>query len=98
MMLGLSPAWILAWGVVGEPSAALSAWENTMGHIMHDPFAHPLALLWTLAGVTLVGVCIYFFDQRAMSKNELLTEREKHVIALAMAVVTAPWLFLPPMY
>lgn len=63
-----------------------------------NPFRHPAALLWTLAGIALAGVCIYFFDKRAMKKCQLLTGREKHIVALTMAVVTAPWLFLVPMY
>ena len=73
-------------------------WENTVGHISHNAFANPWAFLWTLAGVALVGVCIYFFDKRAMKSCDLLTDREKRIIALAMAVVTAPWLFFIPVY
>lgn len=73
-------------------------WENTVGHISHNAFAHPAAFLWTLAGVVLAGVCIYFFDKKAMAKCGLLSHREKHIIALTMAVVTAPWLFFIPVY
>ena len=75
-----------------------SLWESTVGHIAHNAFAHPAAFLWTLAGVALAGACIYFFDRRAMRGCPLLTPRERHVIALALAVVTAPWLFFIPMY
>ena len=75
-----------------------SLWESTVGHIAHNAFAHPAAFLWTLAGVALAGACIYFFDRRAMRGCPLLTARERHVIALALAVVTAPWLFFIPMY
>ena len=75
-----------------------SVWENSVGHIMHNPFAHPAAFLWTLIGVALAGVCIYLFDKKAMGRCELLAPREKHIIALTMAVVTAPWLFFIPMY
>ena len=62
------------------------------------PFSHPIAFLFTLSGVAIAGVCIYLFDKRAMKKCGLLTDREKHVIALAMAVATAPWLFFWPAY
>ena len=75
-----------------------SLWESTVGHIAHNAFAHPAAFLWTLAGVALAGACIYLFDRRAMKGCPLLTPRERHVIALALAVVTAPWLFFIPMY
>lgn len=62
------------------------------------PWTHPLPFLWTLAGVAIAGVCIYFFDKRAMKKCDLLTDREKHIVALAMAIATAPWLFFVPLY
>ena len=75
-----------------------SLWESTVGHIAHNAFSHPAAFLWTLAGVALAGACIYLFDRRAMRGCSLLTPRERHVIALALAVVTAPWLFFIPMY
>lgn len=74
-------------------------WEDAMLSVhMLNPWTHPLTLVWTLAGVAVSGVCIYFFDRRAMKSCELLTGREKHLTALAMAVVTAPWLFLIPTY
>lgn len=62
------------------------------------PFSHPIAFLFTLSGVVIAGVCIYLFDKRAMKKCGLLTDREKHIIALVMAVATAPWLFFWPAY
>lgn len=62
------------------------------------PFSHPIAFLYTLSGVAIAGVCIYFFDKRAMKKCALLTDREKHIIALTMAIVTAPYLFFVPLY
>lgn len=62
------------------------------------PFSHPIAFLFTLSGVVIAGVCIYLFDKRAMKKCGLLTDREKHIIALAMAIATAPWLFFWPIY
>ena len=98
MFLGLAPAYVMAWGTVGETSIAVTIWSDTLGHIMHNPFAHPLAFLWTLAGVALAGFCIYRFDGRAMKSCALLSEREKRKIALAMAIITAPWLFFIPMY
>ena len=66
--------------------------------MMGNPFLHPLAFLWMLASVGLAGVCIYFFDRRAMEEYPLLSPREKHIVALTMAIVTAPWLFFVPMY
>lgn len=73
-------------------------WENTVSHVSHNAFAHPGAFLWALTGVALAGVCIYFFDKRAMRSCDLLTDKEKHITALAMAAVTAPYLFFIPVY
>lgn len=75
-----------------------TAWEDTVSHAAHNPFHNPWAFLWTLAGVALSGVCIYFFDRRAMKSCGLLTGREKHITALAMAIATAPYLFFIPVY
>lgn len=75
-----------------------TAWEDTVSHAAHNPFHNPWAFLWTLAGVALSGVCIYFFDRRAMKSCGLLTDRERHITALVMAVVTAPYLFFIPAY
>lgn len=62
------------------------------------PFRSPLSFLWTFIAIVFAGVCIYFFDKRAMRSCEQLTAREQHLIALVMAIVTAPWTFLIPMY
>ena len=63
-----------------------------------NPFRTLPGFLYTLAGVAAAGVCIYFFDKRAMKSCPLLDGRQRHVIALSMAIVTAPWTFLIPLY
>lgn len=64
----------------------------------HNAFLSPVSFLWMLTAVALSGVCIYFFDKKAMKSCSLLTPHEKHIVALAMAIVTAPWLFFIPIY
>ncbi len=97
----------IVWMILGWFSSAYAydwmgadaEWIWEMGHsLMTNAFRHPVAFLWTLAGVALAGVCIYFFDKRAMGSCELLDGRQRHIIALAMAIVTAPWLFFIPLY
>ena len=91
----------LGWLLTGWASQLLGTvgWLEDIGMALTvNCFRHPLAFLWTLAGVALAGVCIYFFDKRAMKSCELLTGRERHITALAMAVVTAPWPFFIPVY
>lgn len=98
MVLAFLPPWIANFGLVGS-SPFVEWWESTMfGIHMLRPWTHPLTFFWTLAGVAIAGVCIYFFDKRAMRSCALLSGREKHQIALTMAIVTAPWLFFLPTY
>lgn len=91
----------LGWLLTGWASQLLGTvgWLEDVGMALTvNCFRHPLAFLWTLAGVALAGVCIYFFDKRAMKSCGLLTGRERHITALAMAAVTAPYLFFIPTY
>ena len=55
-------AWMLLGWLLAVPFG--SWWESSVGHIMHNAFVHPAAFLWTLAGVAIAGVCIYFFDKK----------------------------------
>ncbi|MBR2934681.1 MAG: hypothetical protein IKB79_03780 [Oscillospiraceae bacterium] len=66
--------------------------------VMYNCWKSPLAFLWTAAAVALSGVCIYFFDRRAMRSCEYLTDRERHLTALSLAIITAPWMFFIPTY
>ena len=90
----------VGWMVLGMFTAASGQgwWAENLTPITGSPFRTPLALAWTLVGVAIAGACIYFFDKRAMKGCPLLTPRERHVTALLLAILTAPWLFLVPMY
>jgi len=88
--------WLLLGLVLATPFGEV--WENSVAHISHNSFAHPAAFLWTLVAVALSGVCIYFWDRRAMRRCAELDDRQRHMVALAMAIVTAPWLFFIPVY
>ena len=90
----------VGWMVLGMFTAASGQgwWAENLTPITGSPFRTPLALAWTLAGVAVAGACIYFFDKRAMKACPLLTPGQRHVTALLLAILTAPWLFLVPMY
>lgn len=88
-----------AWMFLGWYLLELPALDGVVSYVdMLRPFTNPIAFLWTLAGVAIAGVCIYFFDKRAMKKCGALDGRQRHIIALTMAVVTAPWLFFLHIY
>lgn len=95
---GVGVLWMLLGFLPFQNDALAPLWSDTLRYIMHNPFGHPAAFLWTLVGVVLAGVCIYCFDMRAMKSCSLLSGAEKHTIALTMAIVTAPWLFFIPTY
>ncbi|MBR4099165.1 MAG: hypothetical protein IKK44_04170 [Clostridium sp.] len=89
------------------PSLFLQSWlqgavqiwaEEHLIPVLYNAFRSPWAFTWTLAAVVLAGVCIYFFDRRALRACSLLTHRDRHVIALTLAIATAPWLFFIPAY
>ena len=90
----------VAWMVLGMFAAAYGGawWEENLTAITGSPFRTPLAFAWTLAGVAIAGVCIYFLDRRSLRRCPELEDRQRHGAALALAVLTAPWLFLVPMY
>ena len=91
LALGMLGAWALEAGGSGLVSDFAMA-------MTVNPFRHPLALAWTAIGVAIAGVCIYFLDRRVFRRTPELDGRQSHVLALTLAVVTAPWLFLVPMY
>lgn len=78
--------------------AAADWWSANLTPVLYNAFKTPAAFLWTLAAVVAAGLCIYLFDKRALRSCNLLSSREKHIVALAMAVITAPWTFFIPMY
>lgn len=80
-------------------SSILSApvWE-LVEPVMYNCFLSPLAFIWTTAAVALSGVCIYLLDKFGMRSCAELTDRERHIVSLALAIITAPWTFFIPVY
>jgi len=85
------------WGT-GLSGPSYDWWSANIEPILYNCWKAPLAFLWTAAAIALAGVCIYFFDKWALRSCEHLTARERHIVALTLAIVTAPWTFLIPMY
>ena len=92
LALGLFGAWALdadgAGGWVSEFASAMTL----------NPFRHPLALAWIAIGVAIAGVGIYCFDRRVFQRNPELDRRQSHLLALALSIAIAPWLFFLPVY
>lgn len=60
-----------------------------------NPFSNIFSVLIVLFAIVLSGFCIYFLDRRILAKEELTSEQVKRT-ALALAVITAPYLYLLP--
>ena len=65
-------------------------------NIDYNPFGNIYAFLITILGILISGVLIFIFNKKFSFKKVDMTERQKYVLSLAMAIVTAPYLFLLP--
>lgn len=86
------------WYLSALPDPVGSWIDSIISQAFLNPFRTLPGFLYTMAGVAIAGVCIYFFDKRAMKSCTLLDGRQRHIVALTMAIVTAPWTFLIPLY
>ncbi len=60
-----------------------------------NPFTNVFSVLILFAAILLSGFCIYFLDRRIMEKDGLPSQKAKKA-SLALAVITAPYLYLLP--
>ncbi len=65
-------------------------------HIAYNPFGNVYAFLVTILGILIASILIYVFDKKISFKKVEWSEREKKIMALVMAIATAPYLFLLP--
>ena len=86
------------WPAVSLVSTVPDRIHELIEPVMYNCWKSPVAFLWTAAAVALAGWCIYCFDKRAMESCALLTDRERHLISLSLAIITAPWTFFIPTY
>lgn len=90
--------WLILALILYEAGGRDAFWMSWLGPVMYNPFGHPVAFLWTAVAVAISGVCIYIFDRQVLRKTPGLTSREAHIIALSLAIVTAPWTFFLPVW
>ena len=60
-----------------------------------NPFSNIFSALIILAAIAVSALCIYHLDKRILEKETLTAEQVKKT-ALALAVITAPYLYLLP--
>lgn len=74
-----------------------SGWiyEFIVAPVAANPFDNVYALFYTILAVVVSGILIYVFN-RFVSFRKLENNRTKKILALTLALVTAPYLFLLP--
>ena len=85
-------------GLLFATQAPGSDWwyEYITGPVAYNPFDNIYALLYVCIAILLSGIVIYFFNRRFCLQKTGLNARQKHIVALALAIATAPYLFLLP--
>ena len=71
-------------------------YHNITEAVMVNPFSSVGGFLWTAVCVALAGGIIYLLNLTFCLKKTSLTLPQKRKLALAMALVTAPYLFFVP--
>lgn len=71
-------------------------YHNITEAVMLNPFSSVGGFLWTAGCVALAGGVIYLLNLKFCLKKTTLTLAQKRKLALAMALVTAPYLFFLP--
>lgn len=65
-------------------------------NIDYNPFGNIYALIITIIGILISSILIYVFNRYISFKKLDISSREKCIMALTLAIVTAPYLFLLP--
>lgn len=64
-----------------------------------NPLGGPGAFLFTSVGVAVAGVCVYFFNYKWVLPRVLPDEWERKKMALAIAILTAPYtMYIPAIW
>ena len=71
-------------------------YHNITEAVMVNPFSSVGGFLWTAVCVALAGGIIYLLNLKFCLKKTSLDLAQKRKLALAMALVTAPYLFFLP--
>jgi len=66
-------------------------------NIDYNPFGNIYALIITIVGILIAGILIFIFNKKIYFNKIDITEKQRFILSLVMAVVTAPYLFLLPM-
>ena len=71
-------------------------YDNLTNPVMYHPFETIYGFLWTTMCVVITSVFIYFINKKWCLRKLEVSDMQKHKIALALAIFTAPYLFYLP--
>ena len=71
-------------------------WYEHIGRYVYNPFRSIYALMWTCACVAFSAAIIYWLNKDYCLSQLEIEDIQRKKIALALAVFTAPYLFLVP--
>ena len=72
-------------------------YEYIQGPVAYNPLDNIFSLLYVLIVVVIAGAAIYFLNLRFSFKKTQLGHKKRRAVSLALAIITAPYLFLVPM-
>ena len=70
--------------------------NNLIEPLMWNPFSNPLAFIYALVVIAICGYLIYLVNYRFSFKKTEFDDKQKKMMSVLLAVITAPYLFLLP--
>ncbi|MGL4336685.1 MAG: hypothetical protein ACRCST_07305 [Turicibacter sp.] len=71
-------------------------YKNISNAISYQPFESIYSTLWVTACVIITACFIYWFNYSICFKSSDLTDQQKKIVSLCLAIFTAPYLFYLP--
>ncbi|MEL7656342.1 MAG: hypothetical protein AAGU75_10600 [Bacillota bacterium] len=84
-------AGILFLGTMGSPK-----WREYLNSISWNPFDNWYAILYVVFATIVSGLLIYILNYKFSFARLEISKRHKRILALALAIFTAPYIFLYP--
>lgn len=96
---GVLPVWLLGFlcDFLGAALVGLLIWL-VEGNLSGDSLFFPATTLYALPGVVLSGVLIYTLNRFLSFRKSGLEKGQLHKLCLSLAVFTAPYLMMIPIY
>ncbi len=71
--------------------------DNFQLGIYGSPFSNIFSFIYIVICMIIASTFIYIFNKKITLRKTTLNEREKKIVAIALAIITSPYLFLLPM-